>query len=43
MLNHTFKNHIQTKQSVTEAVKNYNELRPHTSLAYLTPAQKYAA
>ena len=28
MLNYTFKNHIQAKQSVTEAVKNYNELRP---------------
>ena len=42
MLNHTFKNYIQAKQSVTEAVQSYNELRPHTSLGYLTPAQKYA-
>ena len=43
MLNYTFRSHIRAKQAVTEAVKNYNELRPHTSLGYLTPAQKYAA
>lgn len=43
MLNHTFKNYIHAKQAVIEAVKSYNELRPHISLGYLTPDQKYAA
>ncbi len=43
MLGHTFKNDIQANQAVVEAVKSYNELRPHTSLGYLTPTQKYVA
>jgi len=43
MLNTRFDNYQQAQQAVVEAIETYNNLRPHLSLNYLTPKQKYAA
>lgn len=42
-LNSIFKSFDDAKKAVKEAVNNYNKLRPHMSLKYLTPEEKYAA
>jgi putative transposase len=42
-LNRTFKSFDDAKKAVKEAINNYNKLRPHMSLGYLTPEEKYAA
>lgn len=43
MLGESFKTKEAAYQAVREAIKTYNELRPHMSINYLTPNQKYAA
>lgn len=43
MLGETFTAEDILYQAVDEGIKLYNELRPHLSLNYLTPEQKYAA
>jgi len=43
MLNTKFNNYQQARKAVSEAIETYNKLRPHMSLDYLTPDQKYAA
>jgi len=43
LLNQTFNSFQIAKKSVTEAINIYNTVRPHLSLGYLTPEQKYAA
>lgn len=42
-LNSTYNNFEIALQAVTEAIATYNDLRPHMSIGYLTPNQKYAA
>jgi putative transposase len=34
----TFQNYEEAKQAVDEAIRKYNELRPHASCDYMTPA-----
>ena len=43
MLGETFKTPEQAHNAVKEAITIYNEDRPHMSLDYMTPNQKYAA
>lgn len=43
LLNRTFNSFEIAKKSVDEAIYTYNYIRPHLSIAYLTPEQKYAA
>jgi transposase InsO family protein len=43
MLSETFKSKALTNQAVQEAIDTYNECRPHMSINYMTPNQKYAA
>lgn len=43
LLNITFASFQQANQATIEAVNMYNELRPHMSIGYMTPSQKYAA
>lgn len=43
MLGETFKTAEQANRAVREAIEIYNECRPHMSLDYMTPNQKYAA
>lgn len=42
-LNAVFTDKGQALKAVKEAVKNYNEIRLHTSIGYKTPSEKYAA
>ncbi len=42
-LSGTFKTSEIAKKSLEEAIKTYNELRPHMSIGYMTPNEKYAA
>ena len=42
-LNAVFINKEHAEKAVKEAIKNYNELRLHTSIGYMTPAEKYVA
>jgi len=39
LLDHKFPSFEQAQQAVTDAVFNYNHLRPHGSLGYNTPAE----
>lgn len=43
MLGETFKTKELAERAVKEAIKTYNEHRPHMSINYMTPNQKYAA
>lgn len=43
MLGESFATKEAAYQAVREAIKTYNELRPHMSINYLTPNEKYAA
>ena len=43
ILGEGFKTKALAYKAVHEAIKTYNELRPHMSLKYQTPNQKYAA
>jgi transposase InsO family protein len=43
LLSETFKTVQMARKAVEEAIKNYNELRPHMSIGYMTPNEKYAA
>ncbi len=43
MLSGTFPTKELAYKAVHEAIKTYNELRPHMSIDYMTPNQKYAA
>lgn len=43
MLGETFKTQEQAEKSVKEAIEIYNEKRPHMSLNYMTPNEKYAS
>jgi transposase InsO family protein len=42
-LGETFNNFTQAEKAVEQAIELYNNLRPHMSIDYLTPEQKYAA
>ncbi|NOX18955.1 MAG: IS3 family transposase [Chlorobi bacterium] len=42
-LGETFNNFTQAKKAVEQAIELYNNLRPHMSIDYLTPEQKYVA
>ena len=43
MLGQTFRTMSEAEKAVKEAIESYNELRPHMSIDYMTPNQKYAA
>lgn len=43
MLGEIFRTKELAYKAVREAIETYNELRPHMSLNYMTPNQKYAA
>jgi len=43
LLGESFKTKALAYKAVEEAIKTYNELRPHMSIDYMTPNQKYAA
>lgn len=43
LLGENFKTKEQAYKSVKEAIETYNSLRPHMSIDYMTPNQKYAA
>lgn len=43
LLGQTFRTKQDAIKAVKEAIQSYNELRPHMSLNYMTPNQKYAA
>lgn len=43
MLGETFKTQEHAERSVKEAIKIYNEKRPHMSLNYMTPNEKYTS
>lgn len=43
LLSETFKSEALANQAVEEAIETYNEHRPHMSINYMTPNQKYAA
>lgn len=42
-LNSKFNDLNDALQATKEAIKNYNNLRPHMSIDYMTPEEKYAA
>jgi putative transposase len=42
-LNEIFTNYQDAKRATEEAIKIYNNLRPHMSIGYMTPSKKYAA
>jgi transposase InsO family protein len=42
-LGETFKTREQAEKAVKEAIRTYNEYRPHMSIGYKTPDEKYAA
>lgn len=42
-LNSNFMNYQDASRATKEAINIYNNLRPHMSIGYLTPEQKYAA
>ena len=42
-LGETFNNFTQAKKAVEQSIELYNNLRPHMSIDYLTPEQKYVA
>ncbi len=42
-LSETFNSFQEAQKAVKQAIKLYNTLRPHMSIGYLTPEQKYAA
>ncbi len=42
-LNDKFKNLDYANQAIKEAINNYNNLRPHMSIEFMTPEEKYAA
>jgi putative transposase len=42
-LDATFPSFATARQAVAEAITIYNDERPHRSLSYLTPSQRYAA
>lgn len=42
-LSETFKTKEMVYKAVDEAINTYNEYRPHMSIDYMTPNQKYAA
>ena len=42
-LSESYKTKEMAYKAVHEAIKTYNELRPHMSIEYMTPNQKYAA
>lgn len=43
LLSQTFKTKALALKAVKEAINTYNQLRPHMSIDYMTPNQKYAA
>jgi putative transposase len=43
LIGENFKTKQQAYKSVKEAIETYNNLRPHMSIDYMTPNQKYAA
>ena len=43
LLDRKYPNYRELKKAVDSAIKIYNEKRPHMSLGYDTPAQRYAA
>jgi len=43
LLSETFKNKAEAMKSVKESIKTYNEIRPHMSINYKTPEERYAA
>lgn len=43
LLNQKFKTMAEANKAIREAIKSYNGLRPHMSINYMTPNQKYAA
>jgi transposase InsO family protein len=43
LLDRKYPNNKELKRAVNSAIKLYNEKRPHMSLGYDTPAQRYAA
>jgi len=43
LLSETFRTKEQAYKSVAEAIETYNQDRPHMSINYMTPNQKYAA
>ena len=43
MLGENFKTKDLVKRAVKEAIETYNKLRPHMSIGYMTPNEKYAA
>lgn len=43
MLAQTFRTISDARKAVKAAIESYNELRPHMSIDYMTPNQKYAA
>ena len=43
LLNATFTDYKTALKATREAISSYNNLRPHMSLEYMTPAQRYAA
>jgi transposase InsO family protein len=43
LLDRKYPNYKELKKAVDSAIKIYNEKRPHMSLGYDTPAQRYAA
>jgi transposase InsO family protein len=43
MLGESFNTNADAYRAVKEAIKTYNEVRPHMSINYMTPNQKYAA
>jgi transposase InsO family protein len=42
-LNAAFNNYQDALNATSEAIKSYNYLRPHMSIGYMTPGNKYAA
>jgi putative transposase len=42
-LNSTFSSYQDALKAVEEAINLYNDLRPHMSIGYMTPKEKYAA
>lgn len=43
LLDRVFKTITEARAAIKEAISSYNDLRPHMSIGYLTPSQKYAA
>lgn len=43
MLSETFETKAEAKKAAEEAIETYNNLRPHMSIEYMTPNQRYAA